>query len=462
MPLTHSDLHVAIVGAGPSGFYAAEALQKAVPGIRIDMFDRLPTPHGLVRGGVAPDHPKIKSVTRVFERIASDPGFRFAGNVRVGTDVAPAELREHYDAVLYAVGAETDRRLGIPGEDLAGSHAATALVGWYNGHPDYRDATFDFTAEAAAIVGLGNVAMDVTRILARPVADLAATDIADHAARELAASRIRTIHVIGRRGPVQSSFTTPELRELGELGDVDVVVDPRDLELDPVSAAWLAEGGDRNAEKNLDVLREWSTRPPTGARRRIVFHFGVSPTALLGTDHVEAVRVMHNLLEPDGRGSVRAVPSGRTEDIPVQLVFRSVGYRGVEIPGLPFDAEQGLLPNAEGRVVEHAGSHTALDGVYACGWIKRGPSGVIGTNKVCATQTVDHLLADVVAGRVAPARRPADDLLAALARRGARIVAWTDWQRIDEAETGAGKAVGKPREKITRVDDLLRAAGKAQ
>jgi ferredoxin--NADP+ reductase len=458
MPLTHSDLRIAIVGAGPSGFYACEALQKAVPGVRIDLFDRLPTPHGLVRGGVAPDHPKIKSVTRVFERIAAHPGFRFVGNIRIGTDVSPAELRSHYDAVIYAIGAETDRQLGIPGESLEGSHPATALVGWYNGHPDYRDATFDFTAESAAVIGLGNVAMDVTRILARPVDDLLHTDIADHAARTLAQSRLRTVHVLGRRGPVQSSFTTPELRELGELDGVHVVVDPRDLELDPVSAAYLANAGDRNAEKNFEVLREWAARPPRATPRRIVFHFGVSPVALLGGDRVEAIRVMHNALEPDGRGSVRAVPTGRTEDIPVGLVFRSVGYRGIPIAGLPFDDDLGLLPNTEGRVVEHAGSHTTLDGIYACGWIKRGPTGVIGTNKVCATQTVDHLLADIVAGRVTPPPGSPDDLLASLQRRGTRVVGWQDWLRIDAAEVALGRGAGKPREKLTRIPDLLKAA----
>lgn len=460
MPFTNLDLRIAIVGAGPSGFYAAEALQKAVPAVRIDLFDRLPTPFGLVRGGVAPDHPKIKSVTRVFERIAAHPGFRFVGHVRVGTDVTPAELRSHYDAVIYAVGAETDRPLGIPGESLPGCHAATELVGWYNGHPDYRDATFDLDVEAAAVIGLGNVAMDVTRILARPAHDLDRTDIADHAVRALGQSRLRTIHVLGRRGPVQSSFTTPELRELGELADVAVEVDPADLELDPTSAAYLAESGDRNAEKNLEVLREWASRPPRDAARRIVFHFGVSPVAVLGTDHVEAIRVVHNTLEPDGKGSVRAVASGRTEEIPVGLVFRSVGYRGIPIAGLPFDEDRGLLPNTEGRVVEHVGSHTSLDGIYACGWIKRGPTGVIGTNKVCATQTVDRLLADVVAGRVTPGPGSPDALLASLAARGTRIVPWSAWQRIDAAEVTRGEAAGKPRDKFTRINELLQAAGK--
>lgn len=455
MPLDPASLRVAIVGAGPSGFYAAEALQKALPTIRIDLYDRLPTPHGLVRGGVAPDHPKIKSVTRVFDRIASQPSFRFLGNVEVGRDVSPGELRDHYDAVLYAFGARTDRHLNIPGEDLPGNHAATELVGWYNGHPDYRDAVFDFSTTAAAVVGLGNVAMDVTRILSRPTEDLLPTDISTHATDVLAHSAVRTIHVLGRRGPVQGAFSTPELRELGELRDVDVIVDPRDLELDPVSADYLATSDDRTAEKNLEVLREWSTRAPTGAERRIVFHFNVSPVEVIGPDRVTAVRLVRNELVADGKGDVRAVATSEESTLPIGLLFRSVGYRGVAIPGLPFDEARGVIPNTEGRVVEHEGSHTAIDGVFVCGWIKRGPSGVIGTNKVCATQTVDHMLADVVAGRVSPAPNTPDALLERMRERGVRITTWQDWQRLDMEETARGTGVGKPREKVTRVEEML-------
>lgn len=448
-------LRVAIIGAGPSGFYAAEALQKAVPGIRIDMLDRLPTPYGLVRGGVAPDHQKIKSVSRVFDRIATAPGFRYIGNVEVGRDITPDELRRHYDAVVYAVGARTDRQLGIPGEELPGSHAATELVGWYNGHPDYRDARFDLTVEAAAVVGLGNVAMDVARILSRRPEELAVTDVADHAARALAESRLRTVHVLGRRGPVQAAFTTPELRELGELPGVDVIVNPRDLELDPVSAARLAETEDRTAEKNLEVLRGWAARQPTGAPRRLVFHFCVSPVEVLGEDRVRAVRLVRNRLEPDSRGDVRALPTDEEEVLPIGLLFRSVGYRGVALAGLPFDEQRGVIPNAEGRVVEHEGSHTALDGIYVCGWIKRGPTGVIGTNKLCASQTIDYLLADAVAGRLTPAQGDPDTLLATLRSRGAILTDWADWRRLDALEVERGKATGKPREKLTTVAEML-------
>ena len=277
MPISPSELRVAIVGSGPAGFYAAEALQKAAPGVRVDLFDRLPTPFGLVRGGVAPDHPKIKSVTRVFDRIASQPGFRFLGHVRLGEDVTVTELRDRYNVLILAIGAETDQTLDIPGEHLAGSHAATEFVGWFNGHPDYVESLFDLSQTAAAIVGIGNVAMDVARILAKDPDHLATTDIADHALRALRDSRVRTIHLLARRGPVQAACTTPELRELGELEGVDVVVDPGDLDLDPASAEQLAKSDDRTPAKNLEVLRQWAARTPSGAPRRIVIHFNVSP-----------------------------------------------------------------------------------------------------------------------------------------------------------------------------------------
>jgi ferredoxin--NADP+ reductase len=459
MTINLADLRVAIIGAGPAGFYAAEALHKASTAIRIDMFDRLPTPHGLVRGGVAPDHPKIKSVSRVFDRIASHPGFRFAGNVTVGRDVTPAELRAHYDVVIYAIGAQTDRTLGIPGEELVGSHAATELVGWYNGHPDYREASFDFGADSAAVVGLGNVAMDVVRILARPVEELATTDIAEHALETLRGSRISTLYVLGRRGPVQGAFTTPELRELGELEGVDVLVDPRDLELDPISAAQLESSDDRTLAKNLDVLRSWADRGPSGAPRRIIFRFCVSPVEVLGTaGRVAGLRIVRNRLEDDGEGGLRAVATTEDEVLDVGLIFRSVGYRGVAIPGVPFDPQRSIFPNAEGRLVTEAGSGISLDGIYACGWIKRGPSGVIGTNKSCAMATVAGVLADAAANRITPAERGDADLIAVLQARGVTVVDWHAWQAIDRAETSAGAARGKPREKFTTIAGMLEAA----
>jgi ferredoxin--NADP+ reductase len=454
MPLTPDALRVAIVGAGPSGFYAAETLQKAAPTVRIDLYDRLPTPFGLVRGGVAPDHPKIKSVTRVFDRIAGHSGFRFIGSTTVGLDVSPAELRQHYDAVIYTVGAEADRTLGIPGEQLPGSHSATQFVGWYNGHPDYAAMSFDLTGEAAAVIGLGNVAMDVTRILLSPPDALVATDLAVRALDALRNSRIRRVHVIGRRGPAQAACTTPELRELGEIPDTDVIVNAADLELDPTSAAWLESSGDRTATKNLELFRQWADRGATGASHQIVFHFSASPVALTGNDGVTGIRIQHNALEPDGRGGVAAVGTNKYESIPVDLVFRSVGYRGIAIAGLPFDDRRGVIPNVEGRVVEHVDSHTAMDGIYVAGWIKRGPSGVIGTNKSCAVQSVDHLLADLVSGRITPSRGAPDELMSMLSARGIRPTSWTDWNTIDHAELERGAATGRPREKLTTMAEL--------
>lgn len=455
MTINPAALRIAIVGAGPAGFYSAEALQKSAPGIAIDLFDRLPTPFGLVRGGVAPDHPKIKSVTRVFERIASQPGFRYFGNVEVGVDLSAAELRAHYDAVIYAVGAEHDRRLDIPGEDLAGIHAATALVGWYNGHPDHADHTFDLDVDAAAVIGIGNVAMDSVRILARSPDHLATTDLVPHALDALRRSSIQRLHIIARRGPIQAACTTPELRELGEIAGVDVVADPADLALDPASAALLASDHDRTAENNLALWRHWAERGTTGAPRQIIFHFCQSPVEFVGAHHVEGIRLVRNHLVADSHGNLRAEPRGAVTTLPAGLVFRSVGYRGVEIPEVPFDTLRGVIPNMGGRVVEAVGSATPIRGVYTTGWIKRGPHGIIGTNKVCAAETVDHLLADAVAGRIAPAARSSEDLDALLSERGVDVVTWADWRALDQAEVDRGRGAGRPREKVTRVTEMM-------
>ena len=450
-------LRVAVVGSGPAGFYAAEHLQKKHPAIEIDMFDRLPTPYGLVRGGVAPDHAKIKSVTRIYDRIAAHPGFRFLGNVQVGRDLSHEELAAHYDGVIYSVGAQTDRHLGIPGETLRGSHAATELVGWYNGHPDFTDFDVDLGVEAAAVVGVGNVAVDVARILASRPADLAATDLAGNALAALEASRVRTVYVLGRRGPVQAAFTNPELREFGDLPDADVIVEPRDLDLDELSAAELAAREDRTAEKNLATLREFAAKLPLGRPRRVVFRFLTSPVEIVGTERVEGIRVVRNRLESDGRGGVRAVATEEGEVLPVGLVFRSVGYKGVALPGLPFDERAGTVPNANGRVLAAAGAADGLPGVYVSGWIKRGPTGVIGTNKPDAVESAEALLADHAGGVLpAPARdRAALDAL--LAERGVRVVSFADWQVLDRLEVERGKAAGRPRLKFTRIPEMLEA-----
>jgi ferredoxin--NADP+ reductase len=414
------------------------------------MLDRLPTPYGLVRGGVAPDHPKIKSVVRIYDRIASQPGFRFLGNVQVGRDVSPAELARHYDAVIYAVGAQTDRPLGIPGEHLAGSHAATEFVGWYNGHPDFRDCRFDLGQEAAAVIGVGNVAMDVTRILASRVDDLAATDLAGHALDALRASRVRTIYVLGRRGPVQAAFTNPELRELGELPDAEVILDPRDLELDAVSVRELADAEDRTAEKNMATLQEYAAQLPLGRPRRIVLKFLTSPVELVGEGRVEGIRVVRNRIVAGPRGEAKAEATDETEVLPVGLVFRSVGYKGVALPGLPFDERAGTIPNAQGRV-------EGMRGTYVVGWIKRGPSGVIGTNKPDAVESAACLLEDAAAGALPAAEADPAALDALLAARGVRVVTYADWQRLDALEVENGKAAGRPRLKFTRIDEMLEA-----
>src|SRR5690348_217038 len=423
---------VAIVGSGPAGFYAAGALLGADPPAQVDMFERLPTPWGLVRLGVAPDHPKLKTVSKAFERIAERPGFRFLGNVEVGRDVAHEDLVRLYDAVVYAVGAQTDRRLGIPGEDLAGSWAATQFVAWYNGHPDYQELDFDLNVERAVVIGVGNVALDVARMLALTPEELGPTDTTDAAIAAICGASIREIVVVGRRGPAQAAFTTPELAELGELAGADVIVDPADLE--------GAEPTDTNSERNLEVLREFAGRRPAGKPKRVVLTFFASPVAIHGGERVESIELVRNVLDDDNR----AVPTDERETLSCGLVFRSVGYRGVALPGVPFEERSGVIPNEGGRVAP---------GVYVAGWIKRGPTGVIGTNKKDATETIERLLADL---RDAPRKgTTAEDVDALLDERGVRRVVYAGWLAIDEVERSAGEPLGRPRVKLCTWDELL-------
>ena len=430
-----SPLRVAVVGSGPAGFYAAGALLDADVPVEVDMIDRLPTPWGLVRLGVAPDHPKLKTVSRAFERIAEKPGFRFLGNVEVGRDLHHADLTELYDAVLYAVGAQTDRRLGIPGEDLPGSWAATELVAWYNGHPDYQHLRFDLDVDRAVVIGNGNVALDVARMLALTPEELAPTDTADAAIDALNASSITEIVIVGRRGPAQAAFTTPELSEFGELAGADVIVDPADLE--------GAVGTDTNSERNIAVLRAFAARTPSGKPKRVVLRFFHSPVAILGAERVEAIELVRNTLDE----GARAVPTDEHETLECGLVFRSVGYRGVALPEVPFDERSGTIPNEGGRVAP---------GVYAAGWIKRGPTGVIGTNKKDASETVGLLLEDL---REGPRKgRTAEHVDALLDERGVRRVLYAGWTSIDEVERGAGEKLGRPRVKLCTWDELLDAA----
>jgi ferredoxin--NADP+ reductase len=451
---TAAPMRVAVVGSGPAGFYAAEhLLTDRAHHVRVDMFERLATPWGLVRSGVAPDHPKLKSVSRIYERTATQPGFRMFGNVELGSDLTHEDLAEHYHAVIYAVGAQTDRRSGIPGEDLPGSWAATDFVGWYNGHPDYRDLEFDLSVERAVVVGNGNVAMDVARMLCLTREELAITDVGDHALEVLAEHRIREIVVLGRRGPEQAAFTTPELRELGELADADVAVDPADLDVDPECRE---EAPSSTAQRNLDVLRDYASRAPEGRRRRIVLRFLASPVEILGEERVEAVRVARNRLVRAADGSLRAQATDEVETIPAGLVMRAIGYTGVPLPGVPFDTRRGVIPNACGRVL---GEGAPLPGVYVTGWIKRGPSGVIGTNKKCALETVDSLLADADAGLLpTPREDDAERFEAGLRARQPQLVTYAGWEAIDRHEKALGEPQGRPRVKLTRLEEQLRIA----
>ena len=445
---------VAVVGSGPAAFYAAaHLLASDDPAVEVDMIERLPTPWGLVRLGVAPDHPNLKTVSRAFERIAERPGFRFFGNVEVGRDVTQDDLARLYDAVVYAVGAQTDRRLGIPGEDLPGSWAATELVAWYNGHPDYQELAFDLSVERAVVVGNGNVALDVARMLALTREELTPTDTTDAAIEAISGSALREIVVLGRRGPVQAAWTSTELQEMGELAGADVVVDPAELELDEASAAEL-EAGSNIVQRNFELLRGFAEREATGKPKVIRLRFRVSPVAILGEDRVEGVEIVRNSLEPDGSGSVRAVATDQRETMPAGIVFRSVGYHGVPLPDVPFDPRRGTIPNAGGRVLDEGGA--PVSGLYAAGWIKRGPTGVIGTNKKDATETVELLLEDARAGRL-PAVE-GGELTELLAERGVEAVVYAGWEAIDAVERAAGEPLGRPRVKLCTWDELLAAA----
>jgi ferredoxin/flavodoxin---NADP+ reductase len=448
-------LRVAVVGSGPAGFYAAAALLGADPPAEVDMFERLPTPWGLVRLGVAPDHPKLKEVSRAFERIAARPGFRFFGNVEVGRDLAQRDLAGLYDAVVYAVGAQTGRRLGIPGEELAGSWSATEFVAWYNGHPDFQEIAFDLQTERAVVVGAGNVALDVARMLALTAEELAPTDTTEPAIEAIVGSGLREIVVLARRGPAQAAFTTPELKEMGELAGADILVDPAELELDPVSEAALAS--DTNARRNMEILRAFAEREPVGHPRAVRLRFCVSPVAIHGDERVEAVEIVRNRLVADEAGRISAVATDEHETIPCGVVFRSVGYLGVPLVELPFDERRGTIPNDGGRVLGADGE--PLPGTYVAGWIKRGPTGVIGTNKKDATETVALLLEDARAGRL-PVPERADPAAPAelLAERGVGFVSYAGWEAIDAVERAAGEPHGRPRIKLASWEELLDAA----
>ena len=453
---------VAIVGAGPAGAFAAACLLRACGNAEIDLFERLPTPWGLLRGGVAPDHQEIKRLDDAFDRQTLRRGCRFFGNVQVGVDVSHAELMRHYSAVIYATGAQTDKSLGIAGEDLPGSWAATEFVAWYNGHPDYRELQFDLSARRAVVIGNGNVAADVVRMLTLSAAELERTDVADHALEALRESRIEEVIVLGRRGPAQAAFTSTELRELGALDGVDTRVDPDDLVLDAVSQQWLAEQGTFTARKNVELLREFAARPARpDARRRIKLRFLSSPVQIRGSARVDAIDVRRNEIVRADDGSLRArAVDGDIETIDCGLVLRSVGYRAVPLPDVPFDERHFVLPNERGRVLTPAGE--PLHGVYAVGWIKRGPTGILGTNKRDAEETVSRLVEDLDAALPQPTNPEREQIDALLAERKPDLITVEGWRAIDGHELESGRNAERPRVKLASREELLVAAGVAQ
>lgn len=453
MEPNRSTLRVAVIGAGPAGLYSAEALLKSGAPVSVDLFDRLPTPYGLVRFGVAPDHQKLKSVTRLYERTMADERLRYFGNVEFGRDLHLADLREHYHAIVFAVGSPTDRRLGIPGEELPGSLSATEFVAWYNCLPDHRELVVPLHARTAVVVGVGNVAIDVTRVLAKSLDELANTDIADHALEQLRHSSIEEVIIVGRRGPAEAKFTTKELRELGELLNADIYVD--EAELVVLEASLRAIENDINAQKNLEVLRGFAQQQPSGKPRRVRIRFLLSPLEVRGDGRVEQVVLGRNRLVEREDGSVGVEATGETEVVEAQLLLRSVGYRGLPVTELPFDERRATIPNDEGRVLDAAGG-TVVPGAYVAGWIKRGPSGVIGTNKADAMETVASLLADHAAGALPePAQADRCSVEELLSTRGVRLFDRDAWLRLDRAELAAGEARGRPRVKATSVEEMF-------
>ncbi|MGA0242165.1 MAG: NADP oxidoreductase [Candidatus Marinamargulisbacteria bacterium] len=439
-------IKIAIVGSGPSAFYAAQAFFKADDTIHVDMFEKLPTPFGLLRGGVAPDHQRMKTVSKSYEKIASHSNFRFFGNVEIGVTIDLDTLRSHYHSVIFAIGAETDRKMGIPGEDLPGSHTATEFVAWYNGQPDYQSHTFDLQGSSAIIIGQGNVAVDVARILAKPIEELSQTDITDNAIQQLAKSQIRDIYMIGRRGPAQSAFTELELKELGHIDGVNIRIgddlflsDADQQEVETIS----------KARKNVTQLKALASLPESKHPKTLHILFYASPVEVI-SDHgrVSRVRFENNHLDGDA-GHQKAVPSGTFFELDCDLLFRSIGYRGVPFKGLPFDDRQGIIPNVNGQVVDASGHN--VPGVYVTGWIKRGPSGVIGTNRSDSIETVQTCLASLDSSLTIDETDIQDILL----RNKIRFISYSEWQKIDAYEVSVGQKKGKPREKLTSLDEIL-------
>ncbi len=451
---------IAVVGSGPAAFYAAIEL-TTVPGIEIDIYDRLLTPYGLVRAGVAPDHPETKAVTELFRAVARTKSVHVHLGVEIGTDVTHEDLMAHHDAVVYATGASGERTLDIPGEELPGSHAATEFVAWYNGHPDFADRTFDFSSRRAVVIGNGNVALDLARILTADPEELAHTDIADHALDALRHSNIREVLVLGRRGPAQAKFTNPELIALSNSTAVDLVAHPLDGD---TAAAMESEVNSSNADLSVKLALvqrltdryNASAEPDRESAKKIVLRFCTSPVSIEGTTSVSGIRLVHNVLRAGEDGSFSAEATGDAETVDTSLVLRSVGYRGRAITGVPFDATRGVVPNADGRVIDESGR--VVPGVYVAGWIKRGPTGVIGTNRKCARETVHRLLEDIASGSIRHTPRGREELDAMLSQKAPDALDFTDWLAIDAAEIAAGTTSSRPRIKFVDQDAMRSVA----
>jgi ferredoxin--NADP+ reductase len=453
-------LRVAVIGSGPSGFYAVGGLQKADGlTVTVDMFDRLPTPYGLVRGGVAPDHQKIKNVIRKYQKIAADDGFRFFGNVHVGRDVQVSELSEYYDQLVFAVGNESDRKMGIEGEDLEGVYSATEFVGWYNAHPDFRERTFALNeAKRVLLVGNGNVAMDVARVLARHPDELAPTDIADYALGALRSSSVEEILLVGRRGPAQAAFSPAEIKEIGSLTTADLVVPAEEVALDDLTQRWMEEKAGRDAKKNVAYLTDHVARGEGTNTRKVRCKFLVSPVEFIGTGgRLTHVKLVKNELYESDDGTPRPRATDETWLEEVDLVFKAIGYRGVPIAGVPFHERWGIFPNEEGRLTDPE-TNAPVPGQYVVGWAKRGPSGLIGTNKGDSEATVAGMLEDIQGqtGETGGKSEPGA-VVDFLDSRGIDAITFADWELLDQEELNRGEAAGKIREKFTQVDDMLAA-----
>ena len=453
------DLRVAVVGAGPAGYYSAlDLLAQESLDAHVDLFDRLPAPYGLVRYGVAPDHGKIRNVTKVYDRGVEAAGdrFRFFGHVELGTDISLDELMARYNAVILTFGAQTDMHLGVPGEGLPQVYGAREFVAWYNGHPDFANAPFDLSADRAIVVGIGNVAIDVARILARTRDELALTDISDIALAALAGSRVREIDIVARRGPLQAKTTPSELLELTHMADADLVVAERDLELDPVSQAVIDRGHDvsRQSLRNLEIMREEARREPRPGRCCVRLRFYLSPVEVHGTDRVTGVTLRRNTIQEKTGGYLGVVATDETEDLDCGLIFRSIGYKGRPLPGLPFDADRGVFPNTLGRITDQ--NDNPIPQLYTAGWIKRGPSGIIGTNRACGVETADSLLNDIDLLATNESKPGAEGIYPILDKKKVRHINFMDWKKIDQHEIDLGKPKGKPRDKLTSVADMLK------